>query len=123
MDSTSVYGLELSFGRIGRKIPSNGPPRTCLTRVSSVLGQTGWELVIFDWFVLSMRMQFILDSPFAHPGSAPVGGVKKGEFRDWARVSSGIAELSSLISLNDLSEGGGGGGGRRGGLPYKKIRR
>ena len=40
-------------------------------------------LVIFDWFVLSMRMQVILDSPFARPGSAPIGGGKKGEFRDW----------------------------------------
>ena len=27
-----------------------------------------------------MRMQVILDSLF---GSAPTGGVKKGEFRDW----------------------------------------
>ena len=33
--------------------------------------------------VLSMRMQVILDSPFARPGSAPIGGGKKGEFRDW----------------------------------------
>ena len=40
-------------------------------------------LVIFDWSVLSMRMQVILDSPFARPGSAPIGGGKKGEFRDW----------------------------------------
>ena len=40
-------------------------------------------LVIFDWFVLSMRMQVILDSPFARPGSASIGGGKKGEFRDW----------------------------------------
>ena len=47
----------------------------------------GWGLVIFDWFVLSMRMQVILDSTldslFAHPGSAPIWGGKKGEFRDW----------------------------------------
>ena len=28
----------------------------------------GWDLVIFDWFVLSMRMQVILDSSFARPG-------------------------------------------------------
>ena len=67
-------------------------------------------------------MQVILDSPFAHPGSAPIGrGLA------WARVSSGVAELSSLRSLNDLSEGEQGGGvgrgGRRGGLPHKKIRR
>ena len=37
----------------------------------------------FDWFVLSMRMQVILDSSFAHPGSAPIWGGKKVEFRDW----------------------------------------
>ena len=42
-----------------------------------------WTLVIFDWFVLSMRMQVILDSLFARPGSAPIRGGKKGEFRDW----------------------------------------
>ena len=40
-------------------------------------------LVTFDWFVLSMRMQVILDSLFARPGSAPIGGGKKREFRDW----------------------------------------
>ena len=45
--------------------------------------QRGWDLVIFDWFVLSMRMQVILDSSFARPGSAPIWGGKKGEFRDW----------------------------------------
>ena len=32
--------------------------------------------------VLSMRMQVILDSSFATPGSAPIWGEKKGEFRD-----------------------------------------
>ena len=35
--------------------------------------------------VLSMRMQVILDSSFARPGSAPIRGGKKGEFRDWTR--------------------------------------
>ena len=54
---------------------------TSLTRVSSVL-----KIVIFDWFVLSMRMQVILDSTldslFACPGSALIWGGKKGEFRD-----------------------------------------
>ena len=44
-------------------------------------------LVIFDWFVLSMRMQVILDSLFARPGSAPIGGGKKREFRDWTSLS------------------------------------
>ena len=28
-------------------------------------------------------MQVILDSSFARPGSAPICGGKKGEFRDW----------------------------------------
>ena len=36
--------------------------------------------------VLSMRMQVILDSLFDRPGSAPIVGGKKGEFRDWTRV-------------------------------------
>ena len=40
-------------------------------------------VVIFDWFVLSMRMQVILDSSFARPGSDPIWGGKKVEFRDW----------------------------------------
>ena len=35
--------------------------------------------------VLSMRMQVILDSSFARPGSTPMWGGKKGEFRDWTR--------------------------------------
>ena len=32
--------------------------------------------------VLSMRMQVILDSSFARPGSVPIWAGKKGEFRD-----------------------------------------
>ena len=38
--------------------------------------------------VLSMRMQVILDSSFARPGSVPIWGGKKGEFRDWTSVST-----------------------------------
>ena len=30
-----------------------------------------------------MHMQVILDSSSARPGSAPIWGGKKGEFRDW----------------------------------------
>ena len=37
--------------------------------------------------VLSMRMQVILDSSFARPGSAPIWGGKKGEFRDWTTIT------------------------------------
>ena len=48
--------------------------------------------VIFDWFVLSMRMQVILDSSFARPGLVPIWGGKKGEFRDWTRA---------LVALGD----------------------
>ena len=31
-------------------------------------------------------MQVILDSSFARPGSTPIWGGKKGEFRDWTRL-------------------------------------
>ena len=37
--------------------------------------------------VLSMRMQVILDSSFARPGSAPIWGGKKVEFRDWTTLA------------------------------------
>ena len=42
-----------------------------------------WTLVIFDWFVLSMRMQVILDSLFASPGSAPIRGREEIRVQDW----------------------------------------
>ena len=34
-----------------------------------------------------MRMQVILNSLFARPGSALIGGGKKGEFRDWTMIN------------------------------------
>ena len=43
--------------------------------------------------VLSTRMQVILDSLFARPGSAPIWGGKKGEFRDWTIIKM-IASFS-----------------------------
>ena len=47
--------------------------------------------------VLSMRMQVILDSSFARPGSGPIWGGKKGEFRDWtSRIHN---ECSLTIKL------------------------
>ena len=61
--------------------------------------QRGWDLVIFNWFVLSMRMQVILDSSFTRPGSAPIWGGKKGEFRDWTRYSSVAEDLKSWACL------------------------
>ena len=45
-------------------------------------------------------MQFILDSffVFARPGSAPVWGGKKGEFRDWTRVvDKGVTNPSTRV--------------------------
>ena len=39
-------------------------------------------------------MLVILDSSFARPGSAPIWGGKKGEFRDWTR-GGGAGEASS----------------------------
>ena len=35
-------------------------------------------------------MQVILDSSFARPGSAPIWGEKKGEFRDWTSTDHDI---------------------------------
>ena len=46
--------------------------------------------------VLSMRMQVILDSRFACPGSAPIRDGKKGEFRDWTRISHVMSFLDVL---------------------------
>ena len=40
--------------------------------------------------VLSMRMQVILDSSFARPGSAPIWGGMKGEFRDWTKLEGNL---------------------------------
>ena len=46
---------------------------------------------------LSMRMQVILDSSFARPGSAPIWGGKKGEFRDWTSNNFvGVTAFSSF---------------------------
>ena len=38
-------------------------------------------------------MQVILDSSFARPGSAPIWGGKKGEFRDWTKISYFKSEI------------------------------
>ena len=48
--------------------------------------------------VLSMRMQVILDSSFARPGSAPIWGGKKGEFRDWTIVTIDSESLHKAAS-------------------------
>ena len=44
-----------------------------------------------------MRMQIILDSSFARPGSAPIWREKKGEFRDWTNKPHKLfLKLSSI---------------------------
>ena len=48
--------------------------------------------------VLSMRMQVILDSSFARPGSAPIWGGKKGEFRDWTRRVLAFYWIASCLN-------------------------
>ena len=74
-----------------------------------------------------MRMQVVLDSLFDRLGSAPVGGVKKGEFRDWTKfyfaklkiwqttetyslqtfsVTAAVVALAVVFCLNSLSSMG-----------------
>ena len=43
-----------------------------------------------------MRMQVILDSSFARPGSAPIWDGKKVEFRDWTNVDLANARSADL---------------------------
>ena len=53
-----------------------------------------------------MRMQVILDSSFARPGSVPIWGGKKGEFRDWTKVAHGVrrfrAKRKSALAATKL---------------------
>ena len=56
--------------------------------------------MIFDGLVLSMLMQVFLDSLFARPGSVPIWGGKKGEFRD--RTNSG--GICHEIAQNEAGE-------------------
>ena len=53
--------------------------------------------------VLSMRMQGILDSLFVRPGSAAIGGGKKGEFRDWTRRLHDQRRLLDIPTLHSFS--------------------
>ena len=51
-------------------------------------------------------MQVILDSLFARPGSAPIWGGKKGEFRDWTNVHEirmvlSSSQVSTLLAKSD----------------------
>ncbi len=58
---------------------------------------------MFDWFVLSMCIQVILDSPFASPGLAPIGGGKKGEFRDWTEGDRKNRKLKENIKCTNVT--------------------
>ena len=51
-------------------------------------------------------MQVILDSSFARPGSAPIWGGKKGEFRDWTRFTGnkiGISRFTKKMAYFDTN--------------------
>ena len=50
-----------------------------------------------------MRMQVILDSSFACPGSAPIRGGKKGEFRDW--TNRGIKDMQTYTEVYNERQG------------------
>ena len=50
-----------------------------------------------------MRMQVILDSSFARPGSAPIWGGKKGEFRDWTTIGYKLPRAIPLFFLYSFS--------------------
>ena len=59
-----------------------------------------------------MRMQVILDSSFARPGSAPIWGGKKIEFRDWTNrhciypaymMYAGGCKINVLRKLRELT--------------------
>ena len=50
-----------------------------------------------------MRMQVILDSSFARPGSAPIWGGKKGEFRDWTKRHHEKNLYVSPVVLNKMT--------------------
>jgi len=51
-----------------------------------------------------MRIQVILDSSFACPGSAPIWGGKKGEFRDWTnpRMTAVILKILHPFKYPEL---------------------
>ena len=53
-------------------------------------------------------MQVIQDSSFARPGSAPIWGGKKGEFRDWTTLTPEIdlPVFSSNASMFSVIRGG-----------------
>ena len=50
----------------------------------------------FDWFVLGMRMQIILDSLFARPSSGWREEREKGEFREWTRMERDNVKVKCL---------------------------
>ena len=81
-------------------LPQNQRQRKCKNAIARHIDASS---VVFDWFVLSMRMQVILDSLFARPGSAAIGGGKKGEYRDW--IISIPTNFCLILSLPRVSCG------------------
>ena len=48
-------------------------------------------------------MQVILDSLFARPGSAPIWGGKKGEFRDWTKIQHESTQARKTNVVNSAA--------------------
>ena len=59
------------------------PERELKKVLRDILTRAAWLGPSHFLLVRSERMQVILDSSFARPGSGPTWGGKKGEFRDW----------------------------------------
>ena len=96
------------LGLINRHVFEQSECRNCCLYIiiQKIAPQTESGKFFQIWFfpiwgknggVLSMRMQVILDSPFARPGSAPIGGGKKGEFRDWTTPLQESAIYASTV--------------------------
>ena len=63
-----------------------------------------WRLWICDWFILSMRMQVILDSSFRLPGFSGKERKeerkgKEGEFRNWTYYTMAFADSNTVVSM------------------------
>ena len=79
-------------------------PRTHDLLDTRIICATGWDLVIFGWFVLKMCKRVILHSLFARSGSAPIEGGKKEEFRDFTIVTYENRPFPSCFVLQCQNE-------------------
>jgi len=57
----------------------------------------GWGLVIFHWFIVSMRMQIILDAPFRPPGFSPYMGREEKKSSRTGLIHSNLMLYQSIL--------------------------